>query len=206
MKKCKKRIGILFLGVWLFCGCAAVEPENRVFPQIMGVDYQNDQFQVIYGIPKMSTVTGQGKSAENAGEDTQIRMYEGETLEAARERFDLSQEKYLDLGHVKVLVLGENIWNKKEKMYILLDYLQENPALAGNIYVFQTSQMTELMSLNGGEIDSLGDYLTGMIENKPQSEVKKPAQLKDLYNAWYNGEEFPSLRQAGVKDRVIYLE
>lgn len=202
----KKWSTSLLLMVCLLSGCAAVEPENRVFPLIVSMDYQENQFQVMYGMPNMSLVTGQDKSTANEEQEKQITMYTGSTLEEARERFDLSQEKYLDLGHVKVLVLGSGIYENPDKRTEVLAYLENIPSVAGNLYVFTSDQLLELMELNGNEIDSLGDYITGMIENKPGAEKKDIPQLYDLYNAWHNEEEFPELIKIGVKDSSLYLD
>lgn len=199
-------IGMSVAAVSLLSGCAAIEPEERAFPLIIGVDYQEEQFRVMYGMPNMALVTGQEKADVNGAEEEQVIMYTGSTPKEARKRFDLSQEKYLDLGHVEVLVLGNGIINEQEKMEELLAYLEGIPSVAGNLYVFTTDQLYELMALNGREIDSLGEYLTGIVENKPDSVEKEIPQLYDLYNAWHNQEKYPKLINIGVEGRVVFLE
>lgn len=197
---------ILFMITGMVSGCAAVEPEDRVFPMVLGVDYRDGVYQVMYGMPNLSQVTGQNKGDVNGETEKRITIYEGTTLEEARTRYDLSQEKYLDLGHLKVLVVGTGLAENDDRMTELLQYLEQMPSVAGNLYVFSTENLADLMALNGYEIDSLGDYLAGMVENKPVSKRNDMLQLYDLYNAWHNQEEFPSLPRAETKEGEVFLE
>lgn len=191
---------------FLLAGCTAVEPENRAFPLIVSIDYQNGNYEVIYGIPDLSKVTGQDKKGESGSESARVTVYSGKSLRDVELEFDKSQKNYLDLGHMKALILGEGLQNDRQAFIDCLDFLENEPSVAGNIYVFSCSQVKELMELNGYEIDSLGDYLTGMIENKPISHKERIAELQELYNAWHNQQDFPKLLTVGVKENQVYFQ
>ena len=183
----------------LLSGCG-ISLEDRVFPLSMGVEYENGHYQVVYGIPQLSKVTGQSKEGGESGEK-QALVYEGLTLQDAQERFNENQENYLDMGHIKALILGEKLLADREAMAGLLGFLEENPAVAGNIYVFAAEDMEEVMSLDGQETDSLGDYLTGILENTLEKKEIQAAVLQDLYGAWHREEEFPELLEVTVVNK-----
>ena len=105
------------------------------------------------------------------------------------------------MGHIKALVLGEGILNNREALEELLAFLEENPAVAGNIYVFATEDMEELMSLDGQGVDSLGDYLTGILENTLEVKEQEAAVLQDLYGAWHREEELPELPEVTIVNK-----
>ncbi|WP_242980430.1 DUF4892 domain-containing protein [Blautia argi] len=109
--------------------------ENRIFPLSMSVDYRNREYEIIYGIPGLSRITGQEKESESESQ-AQAVSYRGRTIEEAEERFNQNQEKYLDMGHLKALILGEEVLEEEEALTGLLAYLEEKPAVAGNLYVF----------------------------------------------------------------------
>ena len=69
------------------------------------------------------------------------------------------------MGHLKVLILGKGILQEKEALEEFLQYLEEKPAVAGNLYVFACDKPEELMSLDSQNTDSVGEYLTGILEN-----------------------------------------
>lgn len=70
--------------------------------------------------------------------------------------------------------------------------------MAGNIYVFSCKDNRELMSVERQEGDSVGDYLTGILENTREGAPKDAVTLQDLYNAWHRGEEMPRLLEVTV--------
>lgn len=203
----KAALGLLGLALLVFLnGCCGVEPENRAFPLIVSIDYTQDQYEVIYGIPDLSNTTGQGKQEESGSKDTRVTVYTGTSLKEVAEEFDKSQKNYLDLGHVKAFLLGDNLLENKEALTKCLAYLENNPAIAGSIKVFHSSQVKEAMALNGNEIDSLGEYLIGILENKPNPDRRSLVTIQKFYNAWHNQEEFPQVPEVHVRGSQIYLE
>lgn len=193
------KTGLLSLSLLFLSGCG-VSLENRAFPLSMGVDYEDGHYRIVYGIPQLSKVTGQNKEETQSGEEQSL-VYQGLTPEDAQDRFNENQENYLDMGHIKALVLGEGILNNREALEELLAFLEENPAVAGNIYVFATEDMEELMSLDGQGVDSLGDYLTGILENTLEEKEQEAAVLQDLYGAWHRKEELPELPEVTIVNK-----
>lgn len=197
----KKRIlakGIsVFLCVILLAGCG-VSLEDRVFPLSMSVDYRNGKYEVIYGIPKLSKVTGQDKS-ETQGNEAQAVIYRGRNPKAAEENFNKNQEKYLDMGHIKTLILGTGILKNQDALEGLLEYLEEKPSVGANMYVLVCKDVNGLMSLDAGE--SVGDYLSGILENNLEGKAKQAVMLQDLYNAYHRKEKMPDIPEVTVVNK-----
>ena len=82
---------------------------------------------------------------------------------------------------------------EEEALTGLLAYLEEKPAVAGNLYVFVCGDNKALMSLDSENEVSVGEYLTGILENNLEGKPKDAVTLQDLYNAWHRGEEMPKL-------------
>ena len=194
----KSKAVLLAVIVALNLSACGVALENRSFPLSMGVDYLDGQYQVYYGLPDLSGVTGQSKDGENQKAGEKADFYQGRTMEDAEKDFQNSQEDYLDTGHLKVLLLGNGLLDHEEAYKNLLHYLEDKPSIAGNIYVFSCAQLGDVMSMDGQQMDSLGDYLTGIVENRPDSQAHRQTDLQDLYNAWHNGEERPALQKVSA--------
>lgn len=193
------KTGLLTLALLGMSGCG-ISLEDRVFPMSMGVDYENGHYRIVYGIPQLSKVTGQDKEETQSGEE-QALAYEGLTPQDALERFNENQENYLDMGHMKAIILGEHIMENRDALAGFLGFLEDNPAVAGNIYVFVTEDMEALMSLDGQGVDSVGDYLTGILENTMDKKEQKAVILQDLYGAWHREEEFPKLPEVTIVNK-----
>lgn len=177
------------------CG---VSLENREFPLSMSVDYKQGGFELIYGIPGLGEITGQG---ENQKEQPQAISYQGNTPKEAEMAFNRNQKKYLDMGHIKTVLLGKGILENEEALFEFLGYLEEKPSVAGNIYVFSCEDVSGLMEFDGQGGESVGNYLTGILENNLEGKPKDMVTLQDLYNAWHRKEKLPKLLEAEIVNK-----
>lgn len=192
-------LGLAAIVLTSLTGCG-ISLENRVFPLSFGADYREGHYQIIYGIPQLSGVTGQDKGDTEASREQAV-VYKGLTMEDVEEDFQENQENYLDMGHIKVLLLGQGILENREALEGLLEYLEDRPSVAGNIYLFSCKDNEALMSLDGQEVDSVGDYLKGILENTLDKQETRAVTLQDYYNAWHRGEDFPPLWEVSVVNK-----
>lgn len=201
-KRTWKKVGMFCLLLVLATGMAGcgVSLENRVFPLSLSADYREGNYRLIYGIPKLTQMTGQ-KKEETEESQPQAIVYEGKTPEEAEKNFDKNQKNYLDMGHIKTLILGQSLLQETENLERFLDYLEKKPSVAGNIYVFVCSDPEELMSLDGQGEESVGDYLTGILENHREGNSKDAVTLQDLYNARHRKEKLPKLPTVTVLNK-----
>ena len=138
--------------------------------------------------PDSGEITGQGKNQE---EQPQAISYQGETPKEAEEAFNRNQKNYLDMGHIKTIILGKGLLENEKALFAVLGYLEEKPSVAGNIYVFFSEDTSGLMSFDGQGGESVGDYLTGILENNLEGKPKDAVTLQDLYNAWHRNGKNP---------------
>ena len=178
-------------------GCG-VSLENRAFPLSMSADYKDGSFELIYGIPGLGEITGLGKNQE---EQPQAISYQGATPKEAEEAFNRNQKNYLDMGHMKIILLGKDLLENEDALFEFLNYLEEKPSVAGNIYVFSCEDVKALMSFDTQGGESVGDYLTGILENNLEGKPKNAVTLQDLYNRWHRKEQLPQLLEAELVNK-----
>ena len=178
-------------------GCG-VSLENRAFPLSMSADYKDGSFELMYGIPGLGEITGQGKNQE---EQPQAISYQGATPKEAEEAFNRNQKNYLDMGHMKIILLGKDLLENEDALFEFLNYLEEKPSVAGNIYVFSCEDVKALMSFDTQGGESVGDYLTGILENNLEGKPKNAVTLQDLYNRWHRKEQLPQLLEAELVNK-----
>ena len=119
MKRRYRMIAVVFLLTGSLWACG-VPLEDRAFPLSVAVDYTEGKYEVYYGMPDLSAETGQDKEGENSGQKETVVCYRGRSMEETEELFLRSQEDYLDLGHVKAFLLGENLLKNKNAYEALL--------------------------------------------------------------------------------------
>ena len=205
MKRRYRMIAVVFLLTGSLWACG-VPLEDRAFPLSVAVDYTEGKYEVYYGMPDFSAETGQDKEGENSGQKETVVCYRGRSMEETEELFLRSQEDYLDLGHVKAFLLGENLLKNKNAYEALLAYLEEKPSVAGNIYVFSCRSPREIMELEGTELDSLGTFLVRIVESRPYSRQEEQTDLQSLYNAWHNQENRPSMLQVEAEGQTLLVK
>ena len=205
MKRRYRMIAVVFLLTGSLWACG-VPLEDRAFPLSVAVDYTEGKYEVYYGMPDLSAETGQDKEGENSGQKETVVCYRGRSMEETEELFLRSQEDYLDLGHVKAFLLGENLLKNKNAYEALLAYLEEKPSVAGNIYVFSCRSPREIMELEGTELDSLGTFLVRIVESRPYSRQEQQTDLQSLYNAWHNQENRPSMLQVEAEGQTLLVK
>ena len=158
--------GIAMAAMLLLTGCGGVEPEKRAYPLAVSFDLTKDRLRVIYAMANLAVSTGQGKGKEDTGGQQTLRL-SGENMEEIMEKYNRTQEYYLDLGHLQAVILGENLLKDQEAYDYILDYLGKKSGSRRDGGIVSQRRSEEVMKLNGGEMESLGTYLTGIYENRP---------------------------------------
>ena len=172
------------LGMTLFLGgCAGVEPEKRLYPLALGIDTGQEGIAVTYGMPDLPEATGQEKPEEGGSE--RALTISGSDFNEIEAIYNRSQEKYLDMGHLQVLILGNNLIETK-KWDAVLRYLKQEPFVGENVYVFRTDDTKKLLEWSGTGCSSIGEYLTGLLENRTAGQQKNGVTLRQIYHQWYD--------------------
>lgn len=118
MKKRKGLLAMVFLLSLALTGCQIVEPEKRAYPLVVGLDWQEGQYQVYLGMAQLSSSTGQGKEGgeEQQGTGTGALLLEGDSQEAIQKLYDSTRELYLDPGHIQSVIFGKGLLENPERL------------------------------------------------------------------------------------------
>lgn len=197
----KRKIGAAMLSLMLFLsGCAGVEPEKRMYPLALGVNGEENGFSVTYGMPDLPQATGQEKPEEDGG--LAALNIQGRDFDEIEAVYNRSQEKYLDMGHLQVLVLGEGLL-QSEKWEELLDYLEQEVYVGENVYVFRAEDPEAILEWTGSSGTSVGEYLIGLLENRTTGQQKRGVTLRQLYHQRYQDNSLPKLPEVRLKEKQI---
>ena len=193
--------GCIFLIFAMTCvGCAGIEPEKRMYPLALGIDVSGDDFVISYGMPDLPDATGQGKEEEDGNQTLQVR---GKSFEEIKSRYERSQEKYLDIGHLQILILSQDL-TETDMWKDFFEYLREEPLAGENIYVFQTQEPEKLLGWKEGGT-SVGEYITGLMENRMDREQKNGVTLRQVYYQWYQNGTLKKLPKITLSEDQIQV-
>lgn len=201
-KRKKTAAAMALSGLLFLSGCSGVDPEKRLYPLALGVDVNKNGVEVTYAMPDLSQSTGQEKPEEGSEKVLSITGADFAEIDAF---YDRSQEKYLDMGHMQVLVLGKQLITRKQ-WDATLNYLKEEPFLGENIYVFKAQDVKALMEWRGDGNISVGEYVIGLMENPYGIKKNKGVTLRQVYQKWYDTGELlnvPLLLLENNKIQVI---
>lgn len=204
-KRQKKLTSCLCIAFLLFLsGCAAIEPEKRMYPLALGVNTSEEGFSLIYGTPDLPKATGQEKEEEDR--EASVLSVAGSDFAQIREKYDQSQEKYLDMSHIQVILMGDRLV-ESGRWTEFLTYLEQDPFVGENVYVFQTENPSAVLAWDSGGT-SIGEYLTGLLENRLPDQQKKGMTLRQVYHQWYKSGTLPVLPAIFLENEEIrvYLE
>lgn len=164
----------------LIAGCTGMDPEKRLFALAIGMDRVDDAYVITYGMPKLPQATGQGSPQED---ESTLLSFSGKTFGETEEAYNRSQEKYLDLGHLQVLLLGKGIVENQD-WDLVLDYLKHRSMVGENVYVFYAEDPEEILGWQGTSGTSVGEYLAGILENRTDSHGTPGVTLRQVYHQY----------------------
>lgn len=194
-------LGSFFLG-----GCQVVEPEKRAYPLVVGIDWKDGEYSIYFSMAKLSQTTGQGKSGgeEQNGNGQGALLVKGGSREEIEKKYRRSQELYLDPGHVQAVIFGGGIFRDQERFIEVLKQMEAETSLGNSPYVFGSDDLELVLEKNGREIESLGDFLTGIYENRTEEET--PLTLGLIYRKLHNQGTLPGLPFVSAVENQLIVE
>lgn len=188
-------------------GCAAtVEPEKRLYPLALGADVSGGEFTLAYGMPDMNESTGQDKGGDEGG--ALALAFRGADFREIEAAYNRSQEKFLDLGHLEVLILGRKLL-REDRWREFLDYLASKPFVGEDVYVFLAENAEEVLNWRGEQNSSAGEFLTGLLENRMSGQKIRAVTLREvLHERCRTGglPVLPAVKVAGKEMEVVWEE
>ncbi|WHY64998.1 Ger(x)C family spore germination protein [Neobacillus sp. SuZ13] len=124
--------------IFLLTGCfGAKEIEGETYVTALGMDYKEGEFKLyIQGLNFGNIAKQEGGPLEQ--QPILIGEAKGESLAAAIGLLEQLTALPLNYGHVKTIILSENIL--KEKMEVVMDLVSRSPLLRYNILLFGTGE------------------------------------------------------------------
>lgn len=196
----RKRASAAVTGILAVCllmsGCgAAVEPEKRMYPMAVGVDASPEGILLSYGMPDLSESTGQGKDEEDGG--ARVLQISGPDFERIEQAYGQSQEKLLDMGHLQVLIIGRTLVEDGQ-WRMVLDYLKQEAFTGENLYVFEAENAAQILEWRGEDNSSVGEYITGLVENRMSGKNTTIVTLRELFYESYREDKLAPLPTVSI--------
>ena len=195
----KTTIVALMVFILALNGCAGIEPEKRMYPLALGAEWSEDGWTLIYGMPELPSAEGQKKE----GSQNSVLSIKGRDFDEIEKIYNRSQEKYLDMGHLQVLIL-KNQLVQSEHWKELLAYLEKEPLIGENVYVFRSEYPEQVMKWNKNG-SSTGEYLLGILENRIPEQEKNGVTLRQVYQQHYENNTLPDIPEIILQDEEIQV-
>lgn len=140
----------------ILVGCSTTELEERCFPMLVSVGYENGE--VTYGVefPKEEKGKLPGYPAKNA------------TFLEAKESYENRLNKKADYNHLKVLVIEEDLLERKDALMDMLDVLAQTEIYPRNTYVCVMEGVDEWDEIRESVSQDLGTYLEEYLKQKEE--------------------------------------
>lgn len=143
-----------------------------------------------YGFADGRYRTEQTKRRDAVGEGTVFYGF-GCTGDPCRLRGN--QRAISGYGHVKAVVFGASLQENGETFKKVLNGMEAESSLGNSPCIFTTESLGELEEMVEKQELSLGDFLTGLYENRTDVSAQSPVKLADLYRAFHKNMVLPEI-------------
>ena len=153
---------IAFVAIMLVGGCSAVELEERCFPMLAGIDKKDGQYEFYYSI-------------DNATEPVYA-----DGIEEAVNECESRLSKTADTNHLKVLLIGNELYDDENSYAKLIQYLKDSSKFPRNTYVCAVDDINKTF-------ENMGDYYEQLLEKQEREEGLCLTTVGDIMDEYTNG-------------------
>lgn len=206
MEKDKRKLlfGMAVLGLALLTSCQVVEPEKRAYPQVIGIDWQEEEENYIVWLHMASLTEDTGQSKQSGETQPGKELYfTGSDAQEIRAAYEATREQYLDIGHVKAVVFGASLQENGETFKKVLNGMEAESSLGNSPCIFTTESLGELAETVEEQELSLGDFLTGLYENRTDVSAQSPVKLADLYRVFHKNMVLPEIPAIEIDKSIV---
>lgn len=162
----------------ILVGCNANELENRCFPMLAAVDYDEDEGKVefFYTFPKS------GLNSDNAQETANVAImpvYDTD-FGSARQTYENDLSLDADTNHLKVIILGKNFLERDDDYDLMIETLRQEETFPRNTYVTAVDDTDYYFDLNDSMNNDIGSYIETLLEKKQREEGLELVTIGDL--------------------------
>lgn len=180
-----KWIGAIgFIGaVILFGGCSSTELEERCFPLLSAVGYDDGKVSYMLSFPRVGT------SGEEAPQINEIQVPEvyAKTFADSKAKYEGHMNKTADYNHLKVMLFEEDLLENLKAYDEVLDYMSKSEEYPRNTYVCVVDDVDDFMEVDEHLPQELGTYLEEFLKHQEKNE-KQLVTLGDLIDERENQE------------------
>lgn len=166
-------------------GCQnKVDIEDRNYVMSLGVQGMEGQteYEVTYEMADLTKTTEEGGGRQQG----KVETWEGDSLEAVEEEQQKTDDKRMDYGHLKAILLKNDLWNT-ESVDNMMEELETKGDVAGTTLIFFVEESPEkYMEIANQSGASLGEYLERMMANHKEDGAEE-YNLSDLLREWREG-------------------
>ncbi|WP_102401468.1 Ger(x)C family spore germination protein [Haloimpatiens massiliensis] len=199
MKKRKKIIISIIISLCciFMSGCwDKVEIDRKIFVVGLGVDAGKDikkegiiksselqfptleedmkRLRVTYSFPDL-------KKIKESTAETESIAVDAYSLSSANNKATTKSSRALYMGHTKLLMLGNEIFQYKDTVKEIVDYIERHPSLSRNIYVLVCDGRAEDYIKFKPPIEkNIETYVTGLIDNNQRNNVIQELTLNEF--------------------------
>ena len=172
-----------------------IDIEDRNYALVVGMDEsQKDNFKITYSFADLSKVAEtKGRGAESVS-----ASYEGDTLRDIETQYKRQQDRTLEYGHLKVLVIGEGLLDND-----FLEEIRQKKDYSRNMLVFVSEG-------SAGSIVRLDEEMNGLLSDhlkrlEERHIPTKTVTLKDVLRGYWEGERVKVPVLKANKDGVEFV-
>ncbi len=151
----------ILLAVSMLYACASTELEERCFPVMTAVGYEDGKVSFAAGFPR----GGNSKNNNSQINEIQVPTTKGKNFEACKTKYESHLNKVADYNHLKVIVLEEELMEQTLIYEEMLDYLADTEEFPRNTYVCAVDDIEDLMKIEENLPQELGTYLEEYLNN-----------------------------------------
>lgn len=182
-KRCmQKWIGLTGV-VFLLIGCAATELEERCFPLMAAVGYEDGRVSYALGFPRV----GSSGEKEPQMNEIQVSPVRANSFQESKEKYEGHLNKATDYNHLKVIALEEDLLEQNIPYNEMLEVLASTEEFPRNTYVCAVDDIDDLLEMDANLPQELGTYLEEYLNNHEEKK-ERLLTLGDLIDEKENQE------------------
>ena len=157
-KKWRTILWVTIGAVVILTGCSTTELEERCFPMMVSVGYEDGK--VIYGVgfPKEDEL---GKST--------VKTAMAPLFSESKHSYENRLNRDADYNHLKVLVIEEDLLEEKTVYEDMLEYMAQTEDFPRNTYVCVIDEVEDLYELEKTLSQDLGTYLEEYLKKQEEN-------------------------------------
>lgn len=198
-EKCKRWKNWILAGMLCgLVGCASTELEERCFPLMVGIGYEDGEISYVLGFPRT------GDSGENTSSISEIYVPEvsEKDFQKSKTVYEGHLNKTVDYNHLKVIILEEDLLEQVDAYNQVLKYLVKTEEFPRNTYVCAAEDIEDFMETEEKLPQELGTYLEEYI-NHHEAKKKHIVTLGDLLDEKENQKRALDIPYLDAEDAYI---